>query len=216
MAHQLFSLARAVYEDLYLTSLVRLDIRADDGGRLHILEANPKPDLARPKASASPGAVTSMVAAGLPALGWSYDDLIACLLVERLWQLRTTRPEAVAHIFPDGTDPDDLIAALPHRIACVLESRAHLHKLRSHSASAARTADLKRHEAMGTIRPGSVAPGLAGTLTLMRSQSHKLTGAIGISMSGNYVSICLQPCTHAHSAELPLDCLRRTEATHVS
>jgi D-alanine-D-alanine ligase-like ATP-grasp enzyme len=117
VANQLFSLARAVYEDLSLTALVRLDIRADDKGRLHILEANPKPDLARPKAGS---AVTSMVAAGLPALGWSYEDLIAFLLVERLWQLQTKRPEVLAHFMPAGSNGDELIRALPCRIASVL------------------------------------------------------------------------------------------------
>jgi hypothetical protein len=104
---------------LDLTSLVRLDIRADGrSGRLAILEANPKPDLTRPGPGAA--AATSLIAAGLPALGWSYDDLVAFLLAERLWQLQSRRPAAVAHFMPAALAPEALFAVLPPRVRAAL------------------------------------------------------------------------------------------------
>lgn len=116
---ELYALAQSVYMALDLTSLVRLDIRADGRtGELHILEANPKPDLTRPGPHAT--AATSLIAAGLPALGWSYDDLIAFLLVERLWQLHTRRPAAVAHFMPPCVTGDALLTWLPPHVRVVL------------------------------------------------------------------------------------------------
>jgi D-alanine-D-alanine ligase len=75
----LHALGRAVFEELDLETLVRLDLRADAAGRLHVLEANPKPDLAAPIADR-----TSLVCAGLPDHGMSYDDLVLGLLADRL------------------------------------------------------------------------------------------------------------------------------------
>lgn len=77
---ELHALARRVFEELNLETLVRLDVRADTIGRLHVLEANPKPDLKAP----SDNGVTSLIAAGLSQYGMSYDDLILSLLADRL------------------------------------------------------------------------------------------------------------------------------------
>ena len=64
-------LAGKFFVEFNLCSLIRLDIRADENDRLHILEANPKPDLKRPAQG-----VTSLISAGLPEAGMQYDDLI--------------------------------------------------------------------------------------------------------------------------------------------
>lgn len=76
---RLHELGRAVFEELDLETLIRLDVRADETGRLHILEANPKPDLAAPSPEK-----TSLVCVGLGLEGMSYDDLVLGLLADRL------------------------------------------------------------------------------------------------------------------------------------
>lgn len=78
-------------------------------------EANPKPDLKRPT-----GSSTSIVCTGLPYLGWTYQDLIACLLVERLWQLEQHKPYMLAHVLPQGCSAQQLVQALPARVQGVL------------------------------------------------------------------------------------------------
>ena len=90
---QLMSIARSVYRDFNLRTLVRLDLREDAAGRLHILEANPKPDLKRPD-----GQKLSLVCAGLQDEGMSYEDLILSLLADRLDFYLRHRPAAVKHI----------------------------------------------------------------------------------------------------------------------
>jgi len=90
---QLNELARAVYSCFNLESLVRLDVRADADGKLYILEANPKPDLARPTDNK-----VSIVCVGLPAMGMTYEDLILSLLVDRLEQLQRWRPYTLQHV----------------------------------------------------------------------------------------------------------------------
>ena len=75
----LHEIARKVYLHLNLQSLVRIDVRCDDDGHLHVLEANPKPDLKSPSS-----AVTSLTSAGLCSVGLTYDDLIMTLLADRL------------------------------------------------------------------------------------------------------------------------------------
>ena len=90
---QLSSLATRVYRELGIETLVRLDIRADTAGRLHVLEANPKPDLKAPE-----GDKTSLVCAGLPAEGMSYDDLVLGLLADRLDVLFSQRRGSVHHL----------------------------------------------------------------------------------------------------------------------
>ena len=87
-------LAHETYLELNLGSLIRLDVRADADGKLHVLEANPKPDLKKPAAG-----VTSLIAAGLPELGMQYDDLILSLLADRLDFLFAHRRGMVRHLF---------------------------------------------------------------------------------------------------------------------
>jgi len=88
----LLALARQVYTDFNLGSLIRLDIRADAGGTLQILEANPKPDLKRPN-----GSVTSLIGEGLSEFQMSYDDLILALLAERIDYLIRLQPGLYRH-----------------------------------------------------------------------------------------------------------------------
>jgi len=76
---ELRALARDVFLEFDLNSLVRLDVRSDGNGRLMVLEANPKPDLKRPN-----GQVTSLVCAGLDEHGMDYDDLILSMLANCL------------------------------------------------------------------------------------------------------------------------------------
>jgi D-alanine-D-alanine ligase len=87
-------LAHETYLELSLGSLIRLDVRADADGKLHVLEANPKPDLKKPAAG-----VTSLIAAGLPELGMQYDELILSLLADRLDFLFAHRRGMVRHLF---------------------------------------------------------------------------------------------------------------------
>jgi len=90
---ELVRLARRVHADFQLRALVRLDIRADDRGRLFILEANPKPDLKRPDSRQ-----TSLVCVGLGVHGMSYEDLLLSQLIDRLEHYMRNRPAAVRHI----------------------------------------------------------------------------------------------------------------------
>jgi D-alanine-D-alanine ligase len=86
-------LARAVWRNFQLRTLVRLDVRADAQGRMMILEANPKPDLKRPE-----GERLSLVCAGLAQHGMTYDDLILSLLADRLDHYLRNRPAAMRHV----------------------------------------------------------------------------------------------------------------------
>jgi len=86
-------LARQVYLDFNLETLVRLDLRADAAGKIHILEANPKPDLKAPS-----GRGTNLICAGLPSHGMDYDDLILSLIADRLDYLLRHRRLAVRHL----------------------------------------------------------------------------------------------------------------------
>jgi D-alanine-D-alanine ligase len=76
---ELRALATQTYVELDLQTLIRLDLRADANGVMHVLEANPKPDLKAPN-----GKVTSIIGAGLAGTGMDYDDLILSLLSDRL------------------------------------------------------------------------------------------------------------------------------------
>ncbi len=89
----LVRLGKRVYLDFQLRSLVRIDIRSDSEGRLFVLEANPKPDLKRPRAG-----TYSLVCVGLDQCGMSYDDLILSLLIDRLDFYLRHRPRTTAHI----------------------------------------------------------------------------------------------------------------------
>ena len=90
---RLSELGRQVYLDFNLESLVRLDLRCDGAGRMHILEANPKPDLKYPTVE-----VTNLVCAGLADTGMDYDDLILALLANRLAGLLGHRRAWSGHI----------------------------------------------------------------------------------------------------------------------
>jgi D-alanine-D-alanine ligase len=93
LKHELYDLAQAMFAELNLRSIVRIDIRADADGDLYVLEANPKPDLKKPS-----GEITSLTAAGLADEGMTYDDLILSLLVDRLDYLFTYQPGSVRHL----------------------------------------------------------------------------------------------------------------------
>ena len=86
-------LACQVFREFNLSSLIRIDMRADENGKLCILEANPKPDLKQPAEG-----VTSLIAAGLAESGMDYDDLILSLLADRLDYLFAHRRGTVQHL----------------------------------------------------------------------------------------------------------------------
>ena len=86
-------MACEVYLEFNLGSLARLDLRADQAGQLHVLEANPKPDLKQ-----STGSVTSLICGGLAEVGLDYDDLILSLLADRLDFLFQHRRASIGHI----------------------------------------------------------------------------------------------------------------------
>ena len=90
---KLEDLAREVFLELSLETLVRLDVRADEAGNLTILEANPKPDLKAPTAER-----TSLVCASLAHYGMTYDDLILSLLADRIDLLFSQRRGTVTHL----------------------------------------------------------------------------------------------------------------------
>ncbi|HKO18481.1 MAG TPA: hypothetical protein VJU82_06310 [Acidobacteriaceae bacterium] len=90
---ELGRLAREVYLEFGLESLIRIDIRSDEDGELYILEANPKPDLKRPGKN-----VTSLIAAGLEQTNLTYDDLLLSILTDRLYSLFRRKHASVSHI----------------------------------------------------------------------------------------------------------------------
>ena len=90
---QIHELGRQVFLEFNLGSIIRIDLRADEGGKLHILEANPKPDLKYPIEG-----VTSLVSAGLAQTDLEYDDLIMSLFADRLNYVLEHSREAVGHI----------------------------------------------------------------------------------------------------------------------
>ncbi|MEG4282151.1 ATP-grasp domain-containing protein [Microcoleus sp. A006_D1] len=93
LKQQLIELARKIYWEFSLNSLVRIDVRSDADGSLYVLEANPKPDLKHPGEN-----VTSLVALGLAEYGMSYNDLIFSLLADRLDYLLTQHIGIIPHI----------------------------------------------------------------------------------------------------------------------
>ncbi|MEG4939073.1 ATP-grasp domain-containing protein [Microcoleus sp. F4-D5] len=93
LKQELIELARKIYWEFSLNSLVRIDVRSDADGSLYVLEANPKPDLKHPGEN-----VTSLVALGLGEYGMSYNDLIFSLLADRLDYLLTQHIEIIPHI----------------------------------------------------------------------------------------------------------------------
>jgi D-alanine-D-alanine ligase len=87
-------MARQVYVSTPLQTLVRLDVRADARGELYVLEANPKPDLAAPRATS-----TSLICAGLDRYGMNYDDLVLSILADRVAKLFDSRDASVSAFF---------------------------------------------------------------------------------------------------------------------
>ena len=94
LKHSLCELGQKIYNGFCLSTLVRVDIRADDEGALHVLEVNPKPDLKKPTES-----MTSLVSVGLQEFDMTYNDLVLSLLADRLDFLMNNHPEHIAHIF---------------------------------------------------------------------------------------------------------------------
>ena len=90
---EMHRIARDVFLEFNLGSLIRLDLRADETGKLCILEANPKPDLKYPSAG-----VTSLVSAGLAQTNLDYDDLIMSMFADRLDFLLRHRRGSMKHI----------------------------------------------------------------------------------------------------------------------
>ena len=90
---QLSNLARDVYTYFGINTLIRLDVREDENGNLHILEVNPKPDLKKPERD-----VTSIVSVGLAAQGMTYPDLILSILATRLHQLFEIQRGYIRHM----------------------------------------------------------------------------------------------------------------------
>jgi D-alanine-D-alanine ligase len=90
---QLREIARQVFVETSLESIIRLDVRADADGNMHVLEANPKPDLKAPTTE-----VTSLVCAGFAAEEMSYDDLILSLIADRVDLLFRHRRGTVTHL----------------------------------------------------------------------------------------------------------------------
>jgi D-alanine-D-alanine ligase len=93
LKQNLLDLAQKLYWEFSLRSLIRVDIRADADGVLHVLEANPKPDLKKPTET-----VTSLASIGLAEHGMSYNDLILALLADRLDYLFTYSTGTIQHI----------------------------------------------------------------------------------------------------------------------
>ena len=76
---RLEKLAYEVFKEINLETLIRLDLRMDQNGKLFVLEANPKPDLKAPTKEK-----TNLVCASLASYGMSYEDMILSLLADRL------------------------------------------------------------------------------------------------------------------------------------
>lgn len=90
---QLARLARSVFAEFGVETLIRLDIRSDDEGKMFVLEANPKPDLK----AAAPG-LTSLVSIGLEQQGMSYDDLILSIFANRIDRLLAEKHETIGRL----------------------------------------------------------------------------------------------------------------------
>jgi D-alanine-D-alanine ligase len=86
-------IAAKIYRGLGLHSIVRVDLRMDHHGELHVLEANPKPDLKSPADDA-----TSLVSLGLEQLGIDYDVMIINQLSNTLAHLYHYRQTMAARL----------------------------------------------------------------------------------------------------------------------
>jgi D-alanine-D-alanine ligase len=90
---KLEELAIKVFTYFNLSTLIRLDVRADADGEIYVLEANPKPDLKKPD-----GQIISIVSMGLPSIGMTYNDLIVSILANRLHQLFGVQRGYIRHV----------------------------------------------------------------------------------------------------------------------
>ena len=99
---ELLSMARQIYLNLELESIVRVDVRADADGNLYVLEVNPKPDLKKPN-----GEVTSLVTTGLAEHGLDYQALVLSLLADRLDNLLQYHAGDVAHLIAMLSSPEE-------------------------------------------------------------------------------------------------------------
>ncbi|MCL1494879.1 MAG: hypothetical protein M1G31_29665 [Pseudanabaena sp. Salubria-1] len=93
LKQNLIAIAQKIYQDFHLNTLVRIDLRHDENGVLHVLEANPKPDLKQPTDN-----ITSLVVQGLNEYGMTYEDIILSLLSDRLDYLLTYHRANIKHI----------------------------------------------------------------------------------------------------------------------
>ena len=90
---RLENLAREIFQETNLETLIRLDLRMDSNGELHVLEANPKPDLKAPTPEK-----TSLVCTSLEACGMTYEDLIMSMLADRLDLYLSQRRGSISHL----------------------------------------------------------------------------------------------------------------------
>lgn len=93
LVERLYRLAAELFLEFNLNFITRIDLRAGLDGELRILEANPKPDLKRPK-----DGVTNLISDGLTEHGMDYDDLIFSLFASRLDFLLEHRASSITHI----------------------------------------------------------------------------------------------------------------------
>lgn len=87
---QLKKLCRKVCTTHGLQHLIRLDLREDKDGIIRIMEANPKPDLKRPREGGA-----SLVAMGLASIDLSYADLLHSILASSLYHDLNFRPASL-------------------------------------------------------------------------------------------------------------------------
>ncbi len=99
LADGLATLAQRIFLDFKLESLVRVDVRGDVEGYLHVIEADARPNLGGLGAEK-----TSRVSAGLHEQGMGYDDLIMSLFANRLDYLFSHRPATVAQMMSLAAD----------------------------------------------------------------------------------------------------------------
>ena len=82
----LTAIGRKIYQSMGLHNIIRVDLRMDKNLNLHVLEANPKPDLK----AAEQGSV-SLIALGLADEGVSYETMIVNQLINSLSYLYYSR-----------------------------------------------------------------------------------------------------------------------------
>ena len=86
------NIARDIFTELDIETLIRLDLRMNAKDEINVLEVNPKPDLEKPR-----GKNTSIVCTGLQACGMDYDDLILSLFADRVDRLFCERRHMITN-----------------------------------------------------------------------------------------------------------------------